>query len=1063
MRRFLSPRLALLSLIVVGLIGGGAYLINKITPKSAGPTPEPIYPYQQAMLEDAVTSAVQAVIDFQAQASPAIFLNETQIDNVTLSASREWATAWITPLDPDTGQVIPMEPGLVILQLVDGAWKATLPDDPAWSGTLAKAPADLISAERRKEWTAVAKAEGADRPSGPLTGYRLPWANGLTMRLTQSVGHDRYTPSGNAHFSFDFAKPGYPSGLFDVHAARPGIVKRVRWTQPNGSTSEPGNYLVLEDNSTYPATYQLYLHFAQNSIPEELRTVGAMVQRGQFIGQADDTGVSSGNHLHFMVHTNPNSYWGTSVDITFEDVAINGGRPRIQSDQSYCKSSDVCTSFQTDYISNNIFTADKTAPTGGMSAPATGQAITDPILKLEGWAQDSGGAGLAGAQFMVRSGGAWQHVGDAFGSGEFSYDLDVCQAQLPPGPLDLMMEILDRAGNRAPGMPGLTHITLAPVCSEVREECTPATNQVALFSEKDYQGDCALLKAGSYLNPADYEPLDEDRLMSILIGSQVQATLYADTGLTGRAETLQKSDPSLGDNRIGKRAMSSLRVQTRGLTPGAPTLVSPAAGASFPANASLSLSWHDYSGGLQFQARLQQGAVTIQTSPWQSETAWRLSGLPQGDYTWQARSRSGSSESTWSYTRSLRITAATTETPPERSVPFTDTLESEAAGWSSSIEWALDPTNHTPGGQSSYRYAPGIGDYFTGAPNSGYLDMPPVRLLATGESILRFWYQHDTESSETHWDQRWVQISADGGPYVDLLQLSGDLANNWLQAPPVSLKAYAGQTVRLRFYFATLDGVANSGKGWFIDDVSITQEPLPACTDSDSRPDLALELDYGAPRAGVICPNGDVDTYVFEGTAGEQVGAWLEAAVMGSPLDGHLTLLDADGVSVLEKNDDQVQFERPDPWLTYRLPRTGKYYLMVKAWDYPTSGSPAHTYALHLERDAQPPAGQFINPKPDGALASGMIQIVLQASDSGSGVSKVEFLFHSSDWLSSDWVLLGDDWEPSDGWSFNYYPPGSSLASGALYVKIYDWAGNWTGLGLWKISGPALFVPVIIK
>ena len=61
------------------------------------------------------------------------------------------------------------------------------------------------------------------------------------------------------------------------------------------------------------------------------------MRRGQFIGIADDTGVSSGNHLHFMVHTNPSSYWGTSVDITFEDVAINGGRPRIQSDLPYCK------------------------------------------------------------------------------------------------------------------------------------------------------------------------------------------------------------------------------------------------------------------------------------------------------------------------------------------------------------------------------------------------------------------------------------------------------------------------------------------------------------------------------------------------------------------------------------------------------------------------------------------------------------------------------------------------------------------------------------------------------
>ena len=114
--------------------------------------------------------------------------------------------------------------------------------------------------------------------------------------------------------------------MFDVHAAKSGTVKQAVWRHPNGDPNN-GNYLVLEDTTTNPTTYQLYLHLAQDSIPEAFRNIGAFVAQGDFLGVADDTGVSSGNHLHFHVHTYAYSYWGTSVDITFEDVSINGGRP----------------------------------------------------------------------------------------------------------------------------------------------------------------------------------------------------------------------------------------------------------------------------------------------------------------------------------------------------------------------------------------------------------------------------------------------------------------------------------------------------------------------------------------------------------------------------------------------------------------------------------------------------------------------------------------------------------------------------------------------------------------
>jgi len=51
------------------------------------------------------------------------------------------------------------------------------------------------------------------------------------------------------------------------------------------------------------------------------------VYQGEYLANADDTGESTGNHLHFMVHADPTSYWGTSVDIVFDEVTVNGGVP----------------------------------------------------------------------------------------------------------------------------------------------------------------------------------------------------------------------------------------------------------------------------------------------------------------------------------------------------------------------------------------------------------------------------------------------------------------------------------------------------------------------------------------------------------------------------------------------------------------------------------------------------------------------------------------------------------------------------------------------------------------
>jgi len=120
-----------------------------------------------------------------------------------------------------------------------------------------------------------------------------------------------------------------------------------------------------------------------------------------------------------MVHTNPASYWGTSVDITFEDVGINGGRPRILADKPYCRNDatyhDVCEQFSNTYTSANYFLNDSTPPTGDITSPKLGELITNPILHLTGWAKDNK-TGIASARFMINTNGNWQEIGNSFTS-----------------------------------------------------------------------------------------------------------------------------------------------------------------------------------------------------------------------------------------------------------------------------------------------------------------------------------------------------------------------------------------------------------------------------------------------------------------------------------------------------------------------------------------------------------------------------------------------------------------------------------------------------------------------
>lgn len=266
-------------------------------------------------------------------------LDGLKLDDIAFNEVKDQAVLWMAASDPDTGELLAREPSaiLALWNEESGQWNLYQKDDTEFLEKLRES--DFGDSEiygRFTEYDPKAHITGTI-----YGGFKLPWRGGLTKRLTWSVGH---TSCANNYclYAFDFAD----GTMFEITAAKSGYVYHFKDSCNNGDSSCT-NSITIQDRSTTPYTYHLYLHIAKGSVPQNLRKFGVPVFQGQTIAFADDTGYSTGHHLHFMVieqgtlNACVNYCWGKSVDITFRDVDINwdaatqGGRPRLASEAAW--------------------------------------------------------------------------------------------------------------------------------------------------------------------------------------------------------------------------------------------------------------------------------------------------------------------------------------------------------------------------------------------------------------------------------------------------------------------------------------------------------------------------------------------------------------------------------------------------------------------------------------------------------------------------------------------------------------------------------------------------------
>lgn len=152
---------------------------------------------------------------------------------------------------------------------------------------------------KHREWLATSVATQATVASGgsgastqvpssggwvsPLSSYRITSAFG--MRVHPVLGYARM------HNGVDMAAPaGTP-----IYAAKAGKVTAA------GFGSQAGNYVSINHGDGFASIYMHMTHY--------IVSAGAYVSAGQVIGYVGNTGLSTGNHLHFGI-----SYNGTYVN-----------------------------------------------------------------------------------------------------------------------------------------------------------------------------------------------------------------------------------------------------------------------------------------------------------------------------------------------------------------------------------------------------------------------------------------------------------------------------------------------------------------------------------------------------------------------------------------------------------------------------------------------------------------------------------------------------------------------------------------------------------------------------
>jgi subtilisin family serine protease len=203
---------------------------------------------------------------------------------------------------------------------------------------------------------------------------------------------------------------------------------------------------------------------------------------------------------------------------------------------------------------------------------------------------------------------------------------------------------------------------------------------------------------------------------------------------------------------------------------------------------------------------------------------------------------------------------------PASAIAFHDDMEGGDNGWTRVVLAPDDLWHRTTRAFSSpvtswWCGNEGAGHYGTGNRIATAAVSPPIDLGHVRAPIeLTF---HEIFDTEYGWDFCMVDVSTDAGAtWTPLRGERGSApsgsSGGWVQTQ-LDVSAYEGAVIRLRFYFDTIDAIANDYPGWFFDDVTVSASGMSWLSVAPSAatvpPGAGIDLEAMFDAAGL--PGGD--------------------------------------------------------------------------------------------------------------------------------------------------------------------------------------------------------------
>jgi subtilase family serine protease/ribosomal protein S20 len=159
------------------------------------------------------------------------------------------------------------------------------------------------------------------------------------------------------------------------------------------------------------------------------------------------------------------------------------------------------------------------------------------------------------------------------------------------------------------------------------------------------------------------------------------------------------------------------------------------------------------------------------------------------------------------------------ETTVKAKMLFSENFETGSSGWTSTGLWRL-ATNRSSSPLKSFAYNNGT-NYDTGARNSGSLTTPAILIPDTAEGLVINFQQWINTENYSNYDVRSLEITKNNGVNWVSYPLNFNVEQQKWISDTLAIGGYAGQSVKLRFTFDTIDAVSNNYEGWYVDDVKV--------------------------------------------------------------------------------------------------------------------------------------------------------------------------------------------------------------------------------------------------